>query len=54
MAFVSTCLVVGTSQVALFDLSEYNPDIEDYRTGRLVANMFYYFCAGVARRKFKP
>jgi formiminoglutamase len=39
--------------VALFDLSEFNPDIEDYRTGRLVANMFYHFCAGVALRKSK-
>ncbi|MFQ5450309.1 MAG: formimidoylglutamase [Nitrospinaceae bacterium] len=37
--------------VALFDLSEYNPEIEDERTGRLAAGMFYYFCLGVATRK---
>ena len=39
------------SKVALFDLSEYNPVIEDERTGRLAAAMFYYFCLGVASRK---
>ena len=37
--------------VSLFDLSEYNPEIEDERTGRLAAAMFYNFCMGVARRK---
>jgi formiminoglutamase len=37
--------------VSLFDLSEYNPLIEDERTGRLAAAMFYYFCLGVASRK---
>jgi len=39
------------SKVKLFDLSEYNPLIEDERTGRLAAAMFYYFCLGVASRK---
>lgn len=38
-------------QVQLFDLSEYNPTVEDWRTGKLVANMFYYFCLGVAQRQ---
>lgn len=37
--------------VSLFDLSEYNPAIEDERTGRLAAGMFYNFCLGVASRK---
>jgi formiminoglutamase len=32
------------------DLSEYNPLVEEWRTGKLVANMFYYFCMGVAAR----
>jgi formiminoglutamase len=41
----------GHPSVALFDLSEYNPMIEDERTGRLAAAMFYYFCLGVADRK---
>ncbi|CCQ90821.1 putative Arginase [Nitrospina gracilis 3/211] len=38
-------------KVQLFDLSEYNPEIEEERTGRLAASMFYYFCLGVASRK---
>jgi formiminoglutamase len=37
--------------VSLFDLSEYNPIIEDERTGRLAAGLFYYFCLGVASRR---
>ena len=32
------------------DLSEFNPRVDAYRTGRLVANMFYYFTLGVAQR----
>ena len=36
--------------VSLFDLSEYNPAIEDERTGRLAVELFYYFCLGVASR----
>ncbi len=39
--------------VSLFDLSEYNPLIEEERTGRLAAAIFYYFCFGVALRKEK-
>ena len=43
------CFLAGTSpNVALVDLSEFNPLVEDYRTGRLVANMFYYFLLGRA------
>jgi len=38
-------------QVALFDLSEYNPAVEDERTGRLAAGLFYSFCLGVADRE---
>jgi formiminoglutamase len=37
--------------VSLFDLSEYNPAIENEQTGRLAASLFYYFCLGVASRK---
>jgi hypothetical protein len=37
-------------KVRLMDLSEYNPLVEEWRTGKLVANMFYYFCMGVAAR----
>jgi formiminoglutamase len=39
--------------VSLFDISEYNPAIEDERTGRLAAALFYNFCLGVASRKEK-
>ena len=45
------CFVAGSHpRVRLFDLSEFNPRIDDYRTGRLVCNMWYYFCMGVASR----
>ncbi len=37
--------------VSLFDLSEFNPQIEEERTGRLAVAMFYYFCLGVASRR---
>ena len=37
-------------RVKLMDLSEFNPLIEDHRTGRLTASVFYYFCIGVAQR----
>ncbi|ORZ36274.1 hypothetical protein BCR44DRAFT_64128 [Catenaria anguillulae PL171] len=48
------CYVAGSHPaVKLFDLSEFNPTIEEYRTGRLVAFMFYYFCLGLARRPAK-
>ena len=46
------CFVAGSNpRVRLFDLSEFNPAVDDYRTGRLVANMWYWFCMGVASRK---
>lgn len=44
----SVCVCV---QVSLFDLSEYNPEADAYRTGKLVVSMFYHFCLGVALRK---
>lgn len=47
MAFIAG----GHPQVALFDLSEYNPLIEDERTGRLAVAMFYHFWLGMASRK---
>lgn len=40
-------------KVDLFDLSEYNPLIEEERTGRLAVGIFYHFCLGVASRKEK-
>ncbi|PRP81069.1 putative arginase, partial [Planoprotostelium fungivorum] len=45
------CYAAGRHpKVRLFDLSEYNPQVEAYRTGRLVANMFYFFSMGLAQR----
>lgn len=45
------CYVAGRCpKVRLFDLSEFNPLIDSYRTGRLVTNMWYWFCMGVASR----
>ncbi|KAJ3295253.1 hypothetical protein HDU79_009574 [Rhizoclosmatium sp. JEL0117] len=45
------CFNAGTNpRVALFDLSEMNPLVEDYRTPRLTAFMFHYFLMGVATR----
>jgi formiminoglutamase len=36
-------------QVKLMDMSEFNPLIEDYRTGKLVALIFYHFILGRAK-----
>lgn len=45
------CLAAGQNpKVRMLDISELNPRVEDYRTPRLVANMFYYFAMGVAMR----
>lgn len=46
------CFLAGHNpKVCLFDLSEFNPMVEDYRTGKLVATMFYYFALGFTHRK---
>jgi formiminoglutamase len=46
------CFVAGRHpRVRLFDLSEFNPLADDYRTGRLVANMYYFFAQGLAQRQ---
>jgi formiminoglutamase len=37
-------------QVALMDASEFNPVVEQSRTARLLATMFYFFVLGVATR----
>lgn len=48
---LSICRVAGADpRVALVDLSEFNPDVEAYRTGKLVAAMFYHFLLGFASR----
>lgn len=48
---LNICFLAGQSpRVKLVDLSEYNPSVEDYRTGRLLVLMFYYFLLGYAQR----
>jgi formiminoglutamase len=37
-------------KVAAVDICEYNPYVEDWKTGRLVATMFYYFTLGLSQR----
>lgn len=45
------CFIAGQHKhTRLLDLSEYNPQIEEDRTARLVVNMIYYFLMGVAAR----
>eukprot|EP00762_Andalucia_godoyi_P006700 ANDGO_06152.mRNA.1 Formimidoylglutamase len=39
------------SRVVAVDMSEFNPLVEEYRTAKLVTQMFYHFVAGVAIRK---
>lgn len=39
--------------VRLFDVSEFNPDVEEYRTGRLVGFLFYYFLLGFKEARLK-
>ena len=36
-------------QLVSVDLSEYNPCVEDWRTGRLTVTLFYYFALGLAK-----
>jgi len=38
----------STGALASFDLCEYNPYVEDWRTGRIVASLFYYFSLGLS------
>jgi arginase family enzyme len=39
------------SKIKSVDISDYAPVIEDYRTGILISNMFYYFAMGFSLRK---
>jgi len=45
------CRIAGANpKVSLFDLSEFNPTVEDYNTGKLVTQMFYFFVLGFCTR----
>jgi hypothetical protein len=49
---VSICFIAGLHpRVKLVDVSELNPVVEDYRSPRLVVNMFYYFLMGLSQRR---
>lgn len=48
---LNICYLSGLSpRVKLVDVSEYNPTAEEFRTGRLLVLMFYYFLLGYAQR----
>lgn len=48
---LAICMAAGEDpRVQVFDLSEFNPDVEAYRTGKLVAAMCYHFALGYQRR----
>ncbi len=49
---IEICYLSGLcgDKVVAFEISEYNPFVEDWRTGRLIASMFYYFAMGMSQR----
>jgi formiminoglutamase len=47
MDIAMLCGSSGT--VRVFDVSEFNPRVEDYMTGKLVANIFYHFLIGLCK-----
>jgi formiminoglutamase len=49
---IEICYLAGLlgKKLCAFELSEYNPFVEDWRTGRLVSTMFYYFVMGMSAR----
>jgi formiminoglutamase len=51
MRVFEMCFIAGQKKsIVLFDISEFNPKIEDFRTGKLVFYMFYYFLCGMTSR----
>ena len=49
---IEICYIIGfhCRKLVAFSISEYNPFVEDWRTGRLLATMFYYFTLGLSKR----
>jgi formiminoglutamase len=47
---IEICYLAGLklTKLVAIDICEYNPFVEDWRTGRLVATMFYYFTLGLS------
>lgn len=49
---LTICRMAGRHPlVQLVDISEFNPLVEDYNTGKLAALMFYHFLIGLKQRK---
>jgi len=44
-------LIGGNKKVQSISITDYNPKNEDYRTGRFLCNMIYYFMLGF--KKFR-
>lgn len=47
---VEICYLAGlySDKIVAVDVCEYNPYVEDWKTGRLLATMFYYFALGLS------
>ena len=39
--------------IGSISISDYNPIIEDQKTGRLIATLFYYVCIGICQHYIK-
>jgi arginase family enzyme len=40
----------ASKKVALIDICEFNPSVEDYESSLLILNMLYYFIMGYTKR----
>ena len=49
---IEICYLSGflLGKLVAIDINEYNPFVEDWKTGRMVASMFYYFALGYSQR----
>jgi len=53
---IEMCYLIGrilgeTKKLACISLCEYNPFVEDFHTGRIVASLFYYLSLGLSMTK---
>ena len=49
--FQNMARILGRDRMGSLSISDYNPVIEDNRTGRLIASIFYYFTLGFVQFK---
>jgi hypothetical protein len=49
---VEICKISGykSDKIVGIDICDYNPFIEDWSSGRLLATMFYYFTLGLSAK----